>query len=175
MAPTVLLVFILSINLSSCATTKQTTNTSTSASTEIEPYADEEFPEWMKLARRTEIITIGSIPFITFQATLGYTIFRYFDHNMNSAYFPNPLAKDSTTANLNSDEQANILKYSCMACVAIGITDLAINAIKDKIANDRLKKQNMISENIVITPQDEALLKDAVQLPLPNEINDAGD
>ena len=38
-----------------------------------EPYKAEEFPGWMHDLRRAEIITLGAMPFVTFNISLGYS------------------------------------------------------------------------------------------------------
>ena len=96
-----------------------------------EPYKKNEFPDWARYVRRTEIITLGMLPFVTLGTTLGYSIFRYFDNDMNASYFPNPLAKTSQDANLTQEEQLTVLAISAGISLFLGLLDLTINLVKD--------------------------------------------
>ncbi|HAH62243.1 MAG TPA: hypothetical protein DCL73_09130 [Treponema sp.] len=139
-----------------------------STTTTPEPYTDDEFPQFMKDARRAEIITLGAMPFVTLNATFGYSFVRYCQHDFSSDYFPNPFSK---TSSYTEDEQKTILFTAIGISVGIGLTDLIVSIVKRNI-----KKQKLLRENtgpIQITPieQDE----DAVQLPLPPPPPDGGD
>lgn len=96
----------------------------------IEPYTKDNIPTWAKDLRRTEIITFGSLPFVTMGVTMGYSFYRYFSNGMDSAYFPNPLAKTSEGANLSHDEQVGIIVSSAAISLLLGLTDLTINLIQ---------------------------------------------
>lgn len=52
-----------------------------------EPYSKDEFHPVLKDLRRAEIITLGAIPFVTFNVTLGYSFGKYASHNFDSNYF----------------------------------------------------------------------------------------
>jgi hypothetical protein len=118
----------------------------------VEPYTKDEFPDWARHVRRTEIITFGSLPFVTLATTLGYGIFRYIDHDMNSSYFPNPLAKTSSDANLSRDEQLTILAISAGISLALGLVDLTVNLIKERKAK---KEREIAGGAITITEMSE--------------------
>ena len=47
------------------------------ADTTPAPYSEGEFPQFLKDARRFEIITLGALPFVTIQTTLGYSTIKY--------------------------------------------------------------------------------------------------
>ena len=53
------------------------------SSTTPEPYRDNEFPQFLKDARRFEIITLGALPFVTLDTTLAYSTYRYGKHDFN--------------------------------------------------------------------------------------------
>ncbi|GMO47015.1 MAG: hypothetical protein Pg6C_09060 [Treponemataceae bacterium] len=114
----------------------------------VDPYTKDEFPAWARHIRRTEIITLGSLPFATLATTLGFGISRYISHDFNASYFPNPLAKTSSDANLTKDEQLAILAISAGISLVLGLTDLTINLIKAYRAK---KNQNVSSGAITVT------------------------
>lgn len=102
------------------------------------PYTSDEFPDWARQIRRTEIITLGSLPFTTLGVTTVYGLFRYFKNNFDPEYIPNPLAKSSSAANLDEDEQKNIVISALTVSLVVGLIDLVITLIK----NSREKKSN---------------------------------
>ena len=69
-----------------------------------DPYDFSAAPQWAKDLRRAEIITLGSVPFVTMGVTFSYSLYRYFAHGMNSAYIPNPFAQSSDAAHLSTSE-----------------------------------------------------------------------
>ncbi|QTQ11834.1 hypothetical protein HRI96_06245 [Treponema parvum] len=111
-----------------------------SESSEAVPYGKDEFPHWIVNLRRTEIITLGSFPFVTLATTLGYSLFRYYDHGFSSEYAPNPFAKTSKAANLDTDEQKRIIAASGVISLSIGLTDLFYNMA---LNNSRKKGQKI--------------------------------
>ncbi len=84
-------------------------------------YDDIAFPQWTKDLRRTEIITFGSLPFVTIWATVAYSGIQYGE-------FRNPLNKSSD--GLSTDDQKRIMQIAATSCVALGLTDLAITLIR---------------------------------------------
>jgi hypothetical protein len=125
----------------------------------IEPYTKDECPTGARHVRRTEIITFGSLPFVTLGTTLGYSLFRYFSHDMNSAYMPNPLAKTSDEANLTQDEQMTVLAISAGISLFLGLTDLTINLIKQ---HNKDKKQNAQAGSAIIVTESSAISESAI-------------
>jgi len=99
-----------------------------------EPYKKEEFPLWTQQLRRSEIITLGSLPFTNLGVMTLYGVFRYIKNDFSPEYIPNPLAKSSSAANLNEKEQKNILIASVSASVLVGIIDFVISLIKQRKA-----------------------------------------
>jgi hypothetical protein len=125
-----------------------------------EPYTDDEFPQFMKDARRSEIITLGALPFVTLNVTLGYSIVRYWQHDFSSDYFPNPFSK---TSSYSEDEQKAILFTAVGVSAGIGLTDLIVHVVKRSIARRKVLRENTGPVQITPIEQD----KDAVQIPLP--------
>ncbi len=100
------------------------------SSTTAEPYTEDEFPQWARDLRRTEIITFGSLPFVTLSTTIVYSFYRYYAHDFSSDYIPNPLASSSDAANLDSSEQLQILLTSVGISAGLGLFDFVLNKIK---------------------------------------------
>ena len=108
----------------------------------IEPYTRDEFPDWLHDLRRAEIVSLGSLPFVTLGVTLSYSLYRYFSHDMNPDYFPNPFAKSSSAARLTTDEQLGILFTSLGISAAVGVIDFTISTIQRHKKNKEEQKLN---------------------------------
>ena len=106
-------------------------------------YDDIEFPQWAKDLRRTEIITFGSLPFVTLWTTVGYSLYEYGE-------FRNPL--DKSTDGFTESDQWNIIKISAVTCLALGLTDLTINLISRARKESRLKKEREM-QPFTVTPR----------------------
>ncbi|MBQ0003617.1 MAG: hypothetical protein KBT21_08775 [Treponema sp.] len=116
------------------------------SSEEPVPYGDKEIPSWLKHVRRTEIITLGSMPFVTIGVTLGYSFYNLATHNFDGSYFVNPFTKEGS---YSKDEQIGIIVTASMISLGIGVTNLAINLIRDGI--NKNKKTENLQSNIKIT------------------------
>ncbi len=119
--------------------------------------------------RRFEIITLGALPFITLDVTLGYSMFQFVDNRFikgNSNYaFPNPF---KTSGNYNTDEMKAIIITSVGICIGIGINDLIFNIIR----RNKIKLQNT-QNTINITPIEED--PDAIKIEVPSKITEEDD
>jgi hypothetical protein len=118
---------------------------SSSSSKSATKYDDINFPQWAKDLRRTEIITFGSLPFVTLWTTVGYSLYQYGE-------FRNPL--DKNTDSFTEDDQWRIIKISAATCVALGLTDLTINLIRRARKERRLRKLREM-QPYTITPAKE--------------------
>lgn len=147
----------------------------------IEPYTKDEFPDWLHDLRRAEIVSLGSLPFVTLGVTLGYSLYRYFSHDMNSDYFPNPFAKSSSAARLTTDEQLGILFTSLGVSAAVGVVDFTISTIQRHIKNkeeQRLNRgaveiiplENQETEALQVEPIEKAPSKEVLPQELSEEI-----
>jgi hypothetical protein len=117
------------------------------------PYEKDEFPIWIKDLRRAEIITFGSLPFITFSASIYYDIYRFYDHDQAAGYEPWPFKKSSTAVALSEDEQKRILLISACISVGVAIFDYSFRAIRREIRNRKADKAHqLIIEPITIEP-----------------------
>ena len=113
-----------------------------------EPYSDNEFPGFLHDLRRAEIITLGAMPFITFNATLGYSLGKFAFNNFDPQYFVNPFAQSSDSS-FSTDEQIGIILTSLGISLCIGITDLIVNSVK---RNNAKKKINDPNNPVKINP-----------------------
>ncbi|MGP1459857.1 MAG: hypothetical protein ACTTKL_11230 [Treponema sp.] len=136
-----------------------------------EPYGKDEFHPVLKDLRRAEIITLGAIPFVTFNVTLGYSFSKYASHNFDSNYFPNPFAKGSDANAFTTDEQIGIILTSLGISAGIGLTDFIVHAVKRSRARKRLQTQQ--AGPIKITPVSED--PEAVRIEIAPEANADGD
>lgn len=130
-----------------------------------EPYQKDEFPGILHDIRRAEIITLGSMPFITFSATLGYSFGKYASHNFDSSYFVNPFSSTDENS-FSTDEQIGILLTSLGISAGIGLTDFIVHTIKRNNRQKKLKKQK--NTEIQITPIRED--PDAIKINPPHDI-----
>lgn len=130
-----------------------------------EPYQKDEFPGILHDIRRAEIITLGSMPFITFSATLGYSFGKYASHNFDSSYFVNPFSSTEENS-FSTDEQIGILLTSLGISAGIGLTDFIVHTIKRNNRQRKLKKQK--NPEIQITPIRED--PDAIKINPPKDI-----
>lgn len=119
------------------------------SSTSATKYDDINFPQWAKDLRRTEIITFGSLPFVTLWTTVGYSLYQYGE-------FKNPL--DKSTDSFTEDDQWKIIKISAVTCVGLGLTDLVINLIARSRKESKLRKlQEMQPYTVTPAKEREAL------------------
>jgi hypothetical protein len=95
-----------------------------------EPYTKESVPQWARDLRRAEIISFGSLPFVTLGVTMGFSLIRFAANDFNMGYFPNPMAKTTDSAGLTMDDQLTILGVSAVISVAFGLTDLIVTQVQ---------------------------------------------
>lgn len=137
-----------------------------------EPYTYEEFPGVLHDLRRAEIITLGAMPFITFNVSLGYSFGNYAAHNFDSKYFINPFAQDSDSS-YSKDEQIGIILTSVGICAGIGITDFIVHSVKRNKQTRKLKKNK--NKDIIISPvktDPEATKIEPEEIPMQEVMND---
>lgn len=126
----------------------------------IEPYTQDEFPSWAQDIRRTEIVTLGSLPFTTLGVTLGYSLYRYASNGFNPEYIPNPFAK-SATGSLSSKEQIGIVLTSVGISAVIGLVDLTIRLIQRSVEKKEAIRQR--DDTLIITPLSDSTGDSALQ------------
>lgn len=122
---------------------------------EPKPYEKEEFPQWLKDLRRAEIITFGSLPFVTFSASIYYDVYRYYDHDKQSGYEPWPFKKGSTAVALSEDEQKKILAVSACVSVGVALVDFGFRAVRRAIRERKAEREHQLEvDPITIEPVD---------------------
>ena len=80
-----------------------------------EKTSEQTVPQWAKDLRRTEIITFGSLPFVTLWTTVGYGLAVH-------GTFHNPLNKSTTR--YTQTEQKQIFAISAAAALALDLQTL---------------------------------------------------
>lgn len=113
-----------------------------------EPYKKDEFPQGLKDLRRFEIVSLGSLPFVTINTSLVYSTIRYGKHGFSQEYAPNPFAVSTYTA----EEQREILLTSLGISIGIGLTDYIIQLIKRSKKN---KQKELEREDLYVIPLSE--------------------
>ena len=140
-----ILIFSLFLNISIPAFAADTTP---------KPYDSNELPQTMKDIRRFEIITLGSMPFITLDSAIVYNGYKFATGKTEKF---NPLA----TADYSQKEMERIIITSLCISAGIGITDYVINLIK----RQKIKKQLKLEDSTISIQEN----PDAVRIPLPSE------
>ena len=82
---------------------------------------DVDFPVWAKDIRRAEIITLGSVPFVTLWTTLGYSMAVYGE-------FRNPMS--TNTDDFTESDKKKIIAMTGGICLGLGLFDLAVTLVK---------------------------------------------
>lgn len=122
-----------------------------------EPYKEDEFSQELQDLRRFEIITLGSMPFVTLDASIVYNGYKFATHKVDKF---NPLA----TTNYSQREMKNIIITSLCVSTAIGISDFVIRFIK---RNKTQKKIAQLNNNIIISQIEND--PDAIRITVPTE------
>ncbi len=108
-------------------------------------YDSSSMPQGLKDLRRFEIITLGSLPFVTLDAGIVYSGIRWANNGFDSAYSPNPFA----TSTYSTEEQIGILLTSIGISISIGLTDYIINLVK---RSNKKNREKLLNQSIIITP-----------------------
>ena len=125
-----------------------------------EPYTKEEFKPWVHQLRRSEIVTLGSLPFTTLSTTLGYSIYKYATQDVDSNY--NPFF--ASQSNFTAEDQKRILLISVSASLIVGIVDFTISMIK----------QNKVTESQKIETPPYTIQKIVIESSSPKTESDHG-
>jgi hypothetical protein len=107
----------------------------------IEPFTKDEFPTWAKDLRRAEIISLGSLPFVTLTVNLVYSLSLWASTGFTSN-FPNLFARTTDDA-MKEEDQLNILYISLGVSVVLGLVDLFVNIHKRRKAPPVLQSGNI--------------------------------
>lgn len=103
-----------------------------------------ELPQGILDFRRFEIITLGSLPFVTLDVSLGYSLFKAIEGQIKYGYFyfPNPF---KASEDYTDKEMKNIILTSAGICLGIGISDLVVNIVKRNKIKNANKNEIIIS------------------------------
>lgn len=150
-----ILAAFLAVSFLSSFTVQAQTSAESADSTEPVPYSEDEFPQWSKDLRRAEIVTLGSLPFVTIGATAGYSSFLYFSGKRDK--FPNPFDKNN---GFSTGEIIGVVGTSLGISLAVGLTDYIISYVqRQKAEQRRALKEASDRENVrPITPEEAAEL-----------------
>ena len=143
--------FFMLVLLSLYAPLHSESTNSENESTEPAPYTMEEFPQWSRDLRRSEIVTLGSLPFVALSVSTAYSSYMYFSGKKNT--FPNPFNQDDSYSNR---EIFTIVGVSAGISAAVGLTDFFISYMKRKKAEqERMLQQAQDEEKIrPISPEE---------------------
>lgn len=140
-----------------------------SESTTPVPYEENEFPMWAHELRRAEIITFGSMPFVSIGVTLGYGLFLYARQEIPS--IPNPFS--SRSSSFTADQTRNIVLMTAGISIGYGLTDFLINHIRRKNYDKKkaLMEASMEKASVYqVTPEEAMeLLENSMQKQKENE------
>ena len=114
-------------------------------------YDSSSMPQGLKDLRRFEIITLGSLPFVTLDAGIVYSGIRWANNGFDSAY--------------STEEQIGILLTSIGISISIGLTDYIINLVK---RSNKKNREKLLNQSIIITP----LSQDDTATPINIDKND---
>lgn len=128
-----------------------------------EAYNTKEFPQTLKDLRRFEIITLGSLPFITLDVSLVKSVSNWYKNGSDTTTGPNILAANTYT----QEEQIKILKTSLAISLGVGLSDYAYRVGKRIYTKNKNKKEN---KSVLVIPLEED--PDAIKLENPfDDIN----
>jgi hypothetical protein len=135
------------------------------------PYEKDEFPDWIKDIRRAEIISFGSLPFVTFFSSIYYDVYRYYDHDQDSRYKPWPFKDSESAVGLSEDEQKRLVLVSAGIAVGVAVFDYGFRAIRRAIRNKKAEREHqLVVDPITIEPLEAAPANakpDAINPPSP--------
>ena len=135
----------------------------------------EEIPQSLQDFRRFEIVTLGAMPFVTLDVTLGYSMEQYavdlVKYNKSGRVgdrptFPNPF-KNSSNGGYTDDEIKGIIITSLCISLGIGITDLIVRIVK---RNKIQAKKNKSKLNVITIDNDPDAIK--IEAPSNNDENE---
>ena len=116
-------------------------------STDPEPYNQNEFSQPLQDLRRFEIITLGSMPFVTMDTAIVFNGIKFATGKSQTF---NPLA----TADYSPQEMKTVILTSLCISAGIGITDFVIRVIKRNIKSKDVDLSDAIK--IEVEPQEES-------------------
>ncbi len=143
-------IFMVFASLSAFAEDKKETHTP-------EPYAEDEFPLWQKDLRRFEIITFGSMPFVSLLSFWSYDIIRSIQHKGDPAYNPWPIKNPNIAVPLSESEQKKLFASIVGISFGIALIDLSYRLIKRDVERKRKIKKIQEDDAIQLIPLEDAV------------------
>lgn len=116
---------------------------------EPKPYSDEEFSQVTLDLRRFEIITFGSMPFVTLDTILIYSTIKWGQNGFTGS-FPNPFASSSESGYSNR-EVIGIICTVVSVSLLIGLTDYIYHVIK---RNNTISNTVIQQDKIYVLPEE---------------------
>ncbi|HUZ17624.1 MAG TPA: hypothetical protein VMV68_04505 [Spirochaetia bacterium] len=92
------------------------------------PYSPDEFPLWMRDARRAEVITIGAFPITLLVSSFSYQLYRYFSNGSAAAYAPSLFGGAGTP--LTDSEKSGVLIGGLGAAALVALADFIIGRVQ---------------------------------------------
>ena len=130
-----------------------------------EPYNKEEMPQTLQDLRRFEIITLGAMPFVMLDTTLGYSIYHTVKKDLNDeekkiVFKPTPFVGSLKFADDDTKKKAQekIFFISLGVSLGIGAVDLAYRHIKRGFVNWREERRS--TQDISIEILEDSTIKD---------------
>ena len=130
-----------------------------------EPYNKEEMPQTLQDLRRFEIITLGAMPFVMLDTTLGYSIYHTVKKDLNDeekkiVFKPTPFVGSLKFADDDTKKKAQekIFFISLGVSLGIGAADLAYRHIKRGFVNWREERRS--TQDISIEILEDSTIKD---------------
>lgn len=135
------------------------------------PYEKDEFPTIFQDLRRAEIITLGSMPFITLNVSLMYSFGKYAFHGFDSDYFTNPFSTAADSSSYTQDEQIGIILSSLGISLCVGVTDFIVHSIRNSKLRKQKNRSSKVIDGIRITPIKDLNKKSSMQKTSETEQN----
>lgn len=121
------------------------------------PYTKEEFPLWQRELRRFEILSFGSLPFVTLLSFWSYDMIRSAQHPNDPGYYPWPFKQADRTIPLTEREQLGVFLTSMGISMGVALIDIIYRAVKRSAERKRLERENAFTEDpIQFVPAAEA-------------------
>lgn len=95
-----------------------------------EPYAEDEFPRWLRELGRFEAITVGSFPLMYFYSGVGLDLYRFTANGFDAAYAPWPFKGPTSYQPTEADRNVRLATALGLS-VGVAAVDLLIRTLRD--------------------------------------------
>lgn len=86
-----------------------------------EPYKASEFPEWLNLTRRFEIIAIGVFPIMLFYTRFSFDMYRYVSNGFDASYAPWPFKNEFSYKPADSEQYQSVIIAGIASLIFAGV------------------------------------------------------